>query len=210
MSGHTRWRMSAINWLTALCGGLLALCGGARRCWHSLINRAFTLRLTLATAWLCRRVLPPNSVILRRGKPNLLWQTGPRAKVRAASNRGRRPTAYGLLRSRERALFRRGDGACAECVAWSLRCQDLKGQHGCAALFSRGFPSTSDMSLHCGPKYSGRKHCVLINLVGKFGAVEKTRTSTPVKEQRPQRCASTNSATTASGQWAGLSRAKSD
>ena len=30
------------------------------------------------------------------------------------------------------------------------------------------------------------------------GAVEKTRTSTPVKEQRPQRCASTNSATTAS------------
>ena len=29
------------------------------------------------------------------------------------------------------------------------------------------------------------------------GAVEKTRTSTPVKEQRPQRCASTNSATTA-------------
>ena len=30
-----------------------------------------------------------------------------------------------------------------------------------------------------------------------YGAVEKTRTSTPVKEQRPQRCASTNSATTA-------------
>ena len=29
------------------------------------------------------------------------------------------------------------------------------------------------------------------------GAVEKTRTSTPFKEQRPQRCASTNSATTA-------------
>src|SRR5690606_30248562 len=34
-------------------------------------------------------------------------------------------------------------------------------------------------------------------MAGKFGAVEKTRTSTPVKEQRPQRCASTNSATTA-------------
>ncbi len=30
-----------------------------------------------------------------------------------------------------------------------------------------------------------------------FGAAEKTRTSTPVKEQRPQRCASTNSATAA-------------
>jgi hypothetical protein len=30
-----------------------------------------------------------------------------------------------------------------------------------------------------------------------IGAVEKTRTFTPVKEQRPQRCASTNSATTA-------------
>ena len=30
-----------------------------------------------------------------------------------------------------------------------------------------------------------------------FGAVEKTRTSTLVTEQRPQRCASTNSATTA-------------
>ncbi len=30
-----------------------------------------------------------------------------------------------------------------------------------------------------------------------IGAVEKTRTSTLVKEQRPQRCASTNSATTA-------------
>ncbi len=29
------------------------------------------------------------------------------------------------------------------------------------------------------------------------GAAEKTRTSTPVKEQRPQRCASTNSATAA-------------
>ena len=29
------------------------------------------------------------------------------------------------------------------------------------------------------------------------GAVEKTRTFTPVKEQRPQRCASTNSATAA-------------
>ena len=29
------------------------------------------------------------------------------------------------------------------------------------------------------------------------GAVEKTRTSTLVTEQRPQRCASTNSATTA-------------
>ena len=35
-----------------------------------------------------------------------------------------------------------------------------------------------------------------------FGAVEKTRTSTPVKEQRPQRCASTNSATTARS-WSG-------
>ena len=34
------------------------------------------------------------------------------------------------------------------------------------------------------------------------GAVEKTRTSTPVKEQRPQRCASTNSATTARS-WSG-------
>ncbi len=30
-----------------------------------------------------------------------------------------------------------------------------------------------------------------------FGAVEKTRTSTGVTPQRPQRCASTNSATTA-------------
>ena len=30
-----------------------------------------------------------------------------------------------------------------------------------------------------------------------FGAVEKTRTSTLFTEQRPQRCASTNSATTA-------------
>ena len=30
-----------------------------------------------------------------------------------------------------------------------------------------------------------------------IGAAEKTRTSTPVKEQRPQRCASTNSATAA-------------
>ena len=32
---------------------------------------------------------------------------------------------------------------------------------------------------------------------GQSGAAEKTRTSTPVKEQRPQRCASTNSATAA-------------
>ncbi len=36
-----------------------------------------------------------------------------------------------------------------------------------------------------------------LNLNLNNGAVEKTRTSTPVKEQRPQRCASTNSATTA-------------
>ena len=35
-------------------------------------------------------------------------------------------------------------------------------------------------------------YCIFV-----IGAVEKTRTSTPVKEQRPQRCASTNSATTA-------------
>lgn len=28
MSGHTRWRMSAVNWLTAIRGDLLALCGG--------------------------------------------------------------------------------------------------------------------------------------------------------------------------------------
>ena len=33
-----------------------------------------------------------------------------------------------------------------------------------------------------------------------IGAAEKTRTSTPVKEQRPQRCASTNSATAARDQ----------
>ena len=33
------------------------------------------------------------------------------------------------------------------------------------------------------------------------GAVEKTRTSTGVTPQRPQRCASTNSATTALGPW---------
>ena len=32
---------------------------------------------------------------------------------------------------------------------------------------------------------------------GQIGADEKTRTFTPVKEQRPQRCASTNSATSA-------------
>ena len=42
-----------------------------------------------------------------------------------------------------------------------------------------------------------------ISILGKItpwgvnGAAEKTRTSTPVKEQRPQRCASTNSATAA-------------
>ena len=28
MSGHTRWRMSAVNWLTAIRGDLLKLCGG--------------------------------------------------------------------------------------------------------------------------------------------------------------------------------------
>ena len=33
----------------------------------------------------------------------------------------------------------------------------------------------------------------------EIGAAEKTRTSTAVKEQRPQRCASTNSATAAHG-----------
>ena len=28
MTGHTRWRMSAVNWLTAIRGDLLELCGG--------------------------------------------------------------------------------------------------------------------------------------------------------------------------------------
>ena len=37
----------------------------------------------------------------------------------------------------------------------------------------------------------------LKKIIFYIGAVEKTRTSTLVKEQRPQRCASTNSATTA-------------
>ena len=32
---------------------------------------------------------------------------------------------------------------------------------------------------------------------GQIGADERTRTFTPIKEQRPQRCASTNSATSA-------------
>ena len=41
------------------------------------------------------------------------------------------------------------------------------------------------------------KILILNNILPSFGAAEKTRTSTPVKEQRPQRCASTNSATAA-------------
>ena len=46
----------------------------------------------------------------------------------------------------------------------------------------------------------------------KYGAVEKTRTSTGVTPQRPQRCASTNSATTASpfGSGGGLAEAFRD
>ena len=43
--------------------------------------------------------------------------------------------------------------------------------------------------------------CVRHMMGRLYGAVEKTRTSTPVKEQRPQRCASTNSATTAKCNW---------
>ena len=42
------------------------------------------------------------------------------------------------------------------------------------------------------------------------GAVEKTRTSTPVKEQRPQRCASTNSATTARSNDSALTKSITD
>jgi len=38
---------------------------------------------------------------------------------------------------------------------------------------------------------------LLTGYLGLFGAVEKTRTSTGFRPQRPQRCASTNSATTA-------------
>jgi hypothetical protein len=41
---------------------------------------------------------------------------------------------------------------------------------------------------------------VEVNEGGQAGAVEKTRTSTGVTPQRPQRCASTNSATTARDQ----------
>ena len=50
-----------------------------------------------------------------------------------------------------------------------------------------------------GPRRRRRPHQgqVCLFILGGVGAVEKTRTSTPVKEQRPQRCASTNSATTA-------------
>ena len=40
-----------------------------------------------------------------------------------------------------------------------------------------------------------------LSFSGKIGAVEKTRTSTGVTPQRPQRCASTNSATTALDWW---------
>jgi hypothetical protein len=42
-----------------------------------------------------------------------------------------------------------------------------------------------------------KKDLKWVSIGKKFGAAEKTRTSTPVKEQRPQRCASTNSATAA-------------
>ncbi len=38
-----------------------------------------------------------------------------------------------------------------------------------------------------------------------IGADERTRTFTPIKEQRPQRCASTNSATSALGNGASSS-----
>ena len=42
------------------------------------------------------------------------------------------------------------------------------------------------------------RHCLRLGKPGQIGADERTRTFTPIKEQRPQRCASTNSATSAS------------
>ena len=41
------------------------------------------------------------------------------------------------------------------------------------------------------------RHCLRLGKPGQIGADERTRTFTPIKEQRPQRCASTNSATSA-------------
>ena len=49
-----------------------------------------------------------------------------------------------------------------------------------------------------GLRTAGALKAVLLELPGRIGADEKTRTFTPIKEQRPQRCASTNSATSAS------------
>ncbi len=47
-----------------------------------------------------------------------------------------------------------------------------------------------------GPLSGARRHCPVLNFKSD-GAVKKTRTSTGFRPQRPQRCASTNSAMTA-------------
>src|SRR3546814_17557310 len=64
---------------------------------------------------------------------------------------------------------------------------DLTAEHhdcACAAAELRYFP------------FRGGDGLEIHEIHGLFGAVEKTRTSTAFRPQRPQRCASTSSATT--------------
>src|SRR3546814_13953580 len=67
-------------------------------------------------------------------------------------------------------------------------CRSLTAEHhdcACAAAELRYF------------SFRGGDGLEIHEIHGLFGAVEKTRTSTAFRQQRPQRCASTSSATTA-------------
>ena len=66
-----------------------------------------------------------------------------------------------------------------------------------ASADARSCSAGSVSPVHDGGTGAGRPQAKISYLVGLFGAVEKTRTSTGFRPQRPQRCASTNSATTA-------------
>ena len=66
------------------------------------------------------------------------------------------------------------------CLVAMLRCEEQP----CAPTRAR-MAATCIVSVFC------------LGIPGQIGADERTRTFTPIKEQRPQRCASTNSATSA-------------
>ena len=103
-------------------------------------------------------------------------------------------------------FFLDGDPVQAECPHFRPQLDreavgpvDLGGERGDAVLGKAAHRRPQHVDLGAEVKVERRKPRVLhgSEMAASIGAVEKTRTSTEFPPQRPQRCASTNSATTA-------------